>query len=126
MRDLKIKITGSGDKYMIAQALNELAAVIKSTPTKKLEEGVEWVDGILMIKISEDDIKYPTNMTKAEAIEAMKYGRKVRHTYFDYNEWASMELGRIVLEDGVTCDPDEFWRYRTDPMFDNGWSIVNS
>jgi hypothetical protein len=73
-----------------------------------------------------DIIRYPTNMTKAEAIEAMKNGRKVRHTYFSSDEWASMDMGLIVLEDGVTCEPDEFWKWRKAPMFDNGWSIVNS
>lgn len=74
--------------------------------------------------ICADIIHYPSNMTKAEAIEAMKNGRKVRHTYFSPDEWASMDMGMIVLEDGVTCEPDEFWRYRESPIFDNGWSVV--
>ena len=55
MKDLKIKITGSGDKQMLVQALAELAAVIKATPTTKLANGVEWEDGILMTEISEDE-----------------------------------------------------------------------
>ncbi len=55
MKDLKIKITGSGDKNMIAQTLEELAAVIRNTRTTKLEDGVEWEDGILFTEISEDN-----------------------------------------------------------------------
>lgn len=65
-------------------------------------------------------------MTRNEAIEAMKNGRKVRHTYFSPDEWVAMVLGMIVLEDGVTCEPEEFWKWRKSLIFDNGWSIVNS
>jgi hypothetical protein len=62
-------------------------------------------------------------MTKTEAIQAMKEGKKVTHRYFSLNEWATMENDQIVLEDGVKCSPAEFWRWRTNPTFDNDWSI---
>jgi hypothetical protein len=52
MRELKIKITGSGEKYAIAQMLEEVAMLIKSTPIFKLEDGVEWEDGILLTEIT--------------------------------------------------------------------------
>lgn len=65
-------------------------------------------------------------MTKAEAIQAMENGKKVTHKYFSPEEWATMEMGLIVLEDGVKCEPDEFWKYRKDPMFDNDWSIYKN
>lgn len=55
MKDLQIKITGSGDKHMLIQALSEIVACIKNTPMTKLEEGVEWEDGILMTEISENN-----------------------------------------------------------------------
>lgn len=55
MKDIKIKITGSGDKNMIAFALHELAVVIRNTRTTKLLDGVEWEDGILFTEISEDN-----------------------------------------------------------------------
>jgi hypothetical protein len=55
MKDLKIKITGSGDKNMIAYTLHELAVIIRNTPSSKLEDGVEWEDGILFTEISEDN-----------------------------------------------------------------------
>ena len=55
MKELRIKITGRGDKYMIAQMLSEVAAVIINTPSEKLEAGVEWEDGILLTEISEEE-----------------------------------------------------------------------
>jgi hypothetical protein len=55
MKSLKIKISGSGDKHMLINALDELVAVIKATPHTKLEAGVEWEDGILLTEISEDE-----------------------------------------------------------------------
>ena len=62
-------------------------------------------------------------MTKAEAVQAMINGEKVTHRHFSPNEWATMENGKIVLEDGVRCDPSEFWRWRTNTIFDDDWSI---
>jgi hypothetical protein len=62
-------------------------------------------------------------MSRAEAIKAMREGKKVTHEYFTPTEWATMENGEILLEDGVRCHPSEFWRWRRDASFDNGWSI---
>ena len=55
MKQLKIKITGSGDKQMLVFALAELANVIKATPTQKLEDGVAWEDGIILTEISKEE-----------------------------------------------------------------------
>ena len=62
-------------------------------------------------------------MSREEAKQAMSAGKKITHRYFSPNEWATMENGEVVLEDGVRCDPDEFWRWRAKPMFDNDWSL---
>jgi hypothetical protein len=62
-------------------------------------------------------------MTRAEAITAMREGKKVTHKYFSPDEWATQENGQILLEDGVRCSPDEFWKYRQETYFDNDWSI---
>ena len=62
-------------------------------------------------------------MTRKEAIRAMLEGKKVTHTYFTSDEWATQENGLIVLEDGVKCQPFEFWRDRTSPIFNDGWLI---
>jgi hypothetical protein len=65
-------------------------------------------------------------MTRAEAIKAMREGKKVTHKYFSPEEWATQENGQIVLEDGVRCEPFEFWRWRQMSIFDNDWKIFNS
>jgi hypothetical protein len=65
-------------------------------------------------------------MTKNEAIKEMEKGNKVTHQYFTPDEWATMENGEIVLEDGVRCSPYEFWRWRDTPSFDEGWELFKS
>jgi hypothetical protein len=62
-------------------------------------------------------------MTRAEAIKAMREGKKVTHRYFTPEEWATQEKGEILLEDGVRCSPAEFWRDRTTQWFDDGWEL---
>lgn len=62
-------------------------------------------------------------MDRATAIKAMREGKKVTHKYFTPEEWATQEHGEIVLEDGVRCQPSEFWRYRQTQLFNDGWSI---
>lgn len=64
-------------------------------------------------------------MTKEAAIRMMYRGRKITHRYFSPGEWMTMQNGMIVLEDGVICSPQEFWKQRTDPVRDDGYEIVN-
>lgn len=64
-------------------------------------------------------------MTKQEAIKAMQKGQKVTHRYFTPNEWMTIENGQIVLEDGVRCSPYEFWRWRTDESWNDGYTLLN-
>lgn len=70
-----------------------------------------------------------SNLTKTDAILAMEQGKKVRHEDFSPEEWMTMEgkqcNKKIVLEDGVKCSPIEFWKWRTDKSWDNGYSIIN-
>ena len=63
------------------------------------------------------------NMTRKEAIAAMRVGLKVSHEGFTNEEWATQENGVIVLEDGVRCSPAEFWKWRQEAYFDKGWRI---
>lgn len=65
-------------------------------------------------------------MTKAEAIQAMQKGYKVTHRYFFPGEWMTMRMGMIILEDGVVCTPQEFWRWRTNPVWDDGYRLFNN
>lgn len=63
-------------------------------------------------------------MTKAEAIEAMKTHR-VRHNSFTEEEWVTQcSNGDYYFEDGYSCSPDEFWRYRYTERWDDGWEII--
>lgn len=65
-------------------------------------------------------------MTRADAIKAMREGKKVTHKYFSPEEWATLDNDKILLEDGVRCEFDEFWRYRISKIFDDGWEIYKS
>lgn len=65
-------------------------------------------------------------MTKEEAISEMKKGKMITHKYFGQDEWATMGTnGQIILEDGVECHPSEFWRWRTDTCWNEGWEFFN-
>lgn len=68
-------------------------------------------------------------MNKQEAIHAMQEGKKVTHRYFTPDEWMTMKDDMMVLEDGVihgiTCTPEEFWKYRTDSRWDDGYELFN-
>lgn len=65
-------------------------------------------------------------MTKSEAITAMKNGLKVTHRYFSSDEWMTMQDGRILLEDGCKCSPEEFWRWRKDNNWNDGYSLFKT
>ena len=62
-------------------------------------------------------------MTKQEAIEKMRQGIKITHENFTSDEWMTMDGFTIVLEDGVKCDDFEFWRWRTDKSWNDGYSF---
>lgn len=62
-------------------------------------------------------------MTKQEAIEQMENGVKITHDYFAYDEWMTIKNNRIITEDGYSHSKNEFWAYRTDERWDNGYSI---
>ena len=62
-------------------------------------------------------------MTKEDAIKAMEQGKKVTHRYFTSDEWMTMEDGKIVLEDGVKCDPSFFWFDRKSKDWNDGYEL---
>ena len=62
-------------------------------------------------------------MTKDEAIQAMKEGKKVTHRYFSSNEFITIDGVRYVDENGYKLLPYEFRIYRTETAWDNDWSI---
>lgn len=64
-------------------------------------------------------------MTKDEAISQMKAGNKLTHRWFGDEEWIKSDRAGmiLILEDGVECSPNEFWKWRTDPAWETGWEI---
>lgn len=62
-------------------------------------------------------------MNLAEAIAAMEAGKKLTHYHFDSKEWVTIENGKILLEDGVRCSQIEFWKWRTDKSWNEGWEL---
>lgn len=62
-------------------------------------------------------------MTKEEAIQAMKEGKKVTHPYFSKDEWLTMDGNKIYLEDGCSCWSYDFWVNRKGFGWDNGYSL---
>lgn len=64
-------------------------------------------------------------MTKQEAIQAMKQGKRVRHRFFSQDEWMTQySNGQIIFEDGVKVNMALFWSDRTGPAWQDGWEIV--
>jgi hypothetical protein len=47
-------------------------------------------------------------MSKEEAIQAMKEGKKVTHRFFSSDEWMTIENGFLLLEDGVRISLEDF------------------
>ena len=66
-------------------------------------------------------------MTKDEAIQAMREGKKVRHYYFSPDEWMTLTTGGMyLLGDGVVCTPAEFWKWRPEVQWELNWEIYKS
>lgn len=64
-----------------------------------------------------------SNLSKNEAIAAMKQGFKIRHTYFCPDEYICMIDGNIQDEQGLILR--NFWMNRTAELWQTGWIIVN-
>lgn len=62
-------------------------------------------------------------MTKLEALKAMQEGKKVTHRFFSPNEWMTIDNGKILLEDGVRCTIEEFFHFRSDNLWENGFEL---
>lgn len=64
-------------------------------------------------------------MTKYEAMKAMQDGKKVRHGYFDDNEWMKRHSpGYYQFEDDVVINQSEFWSIRNSEAWNQDWEIV--
>lgn len=67
-------------------------------------------------------------MTKDEAIELMKQGKKLTHKYFDSDEWIkSNQDGTIIFfEDGKEFESSEFWKWRRKDYFQTDWELYTN
>ena len=65
-------------------------------------------------------------MEKVEAIKLMREGEKITHTCFSEDEWMTItSTGQLLLEDGVECSLDEYFRFRIAGIWDDGYSLFN-
>lgn len=65
-------------------------------------------------------------MTRQEAISLMMSGKKLTHTYFQSNEWVTInEKGNYLFEDGVELSSNEFLAFRTADEWNYGWELFN-
>jgi len=63
-------------------------------------------------------------MTRFEAAQALKAGKKLTHEYFSPDEWVKGNgYGDYFLEDGVVCSAAEFWKWRQQQFFNDGWKL---
>lgn len=62
-------------------------------------------------------------LTKAEAIQALKEGKKLTHRYFCSHVWIRQEGFTMIMEDGASIDTDTFWKDRDSTGFLDGWYI---
>lgn len=62
-------------------------------------------------------------MNREEARTALDNGHTLTQTYFTPEEWVRKVGSVYEFEDGCSCDPDEFWLYREDSGFDEGWNL---
>ena len=65
-------------------------------------------------------------MTKNEAQQAMREGKKVTHRFFQPDEFVFMQDTKgsdYTTEDGCTLSEIDFLTLRTDPAWDKDWSI---
>lgn len=63
-------------------------------------------------------------MTKSEALQALKLGKKVTGPGFTPDEFICIKNGILVDEKGYTMH--DFWRTRTEPVWENGWSVYQN
>lgn len=64
-------------------------------------------------------------MSKEEAIQAMKEGKKVTHRFFASGEWMTIKNEVLLLEDGVLISLEDFFNIRNDSLWENGYELYN-
>ena len=106
--------------------IDHMSLITASKITEEGHKNIEKLSNIMreyMEKNNIDPILDFKTLTKEDAKQAMREGKKVTHKYFSPGEWATMENGMVILEDGVRCSSQEFWHWRQQSFFDNDWSL---
>jgi transcription initiation factor TFIIIB Brf1 subunit/transcription initiation factor TFIIB len=60
-------------------------------------------------------------MTRDEAYQAMREGKKVIHKYFDDHEYLCMKCGVILSEEGYNFE--EGWKIRKGGFWETDWFV---
>lgn len=64
--------------------------------------------------------------TKLWALNQLHNGKKITHTSFTSEEYLKNgSIRDIEFEDGCQCSFDEFWHYRKEDVWQDGWSIYD-
>lgn len=67
-----------------------------------------------------------SDMSKTEAMSALRNGHRVTHKYFvtgDWIRWSDMRCA-LIDQDAIEMSWTEFWAYRNTEGFNDGWEIV--
>ncbi len=66
-------------------------------------------------------------MTRAEAIRAMRLGKKVTHMYFTQEEFITIKREKIIDENNYDLGTvPEFFMSRSEETFKDGWSLYKN
>jgi hypothetical protein len=101
----------------MAEVGDNMDYIFKDGSYCTLKHKIESIENLLIME-------YP--LSRDEAIAEMKKGNKVTHASFTDSEWMTMDRNKILLEDGVRCSPDEFWRYRQLECWNNDYAIFKN
>lgn len=65
-------------------------------------------------------------MNRKEAKSALAQGKRLTHPYFSPPEWVKGHSeGMYIFEDGVKCEAEAFWTWRTSQGFNRGWEVID-
>lgn len=91
----------------VAKDLIEIFPQLKTTPLRTVVNTTER-----------------TQLTKTEALEALKRGEKIAHRYFAEHEYVKLTAeNNYKFEDGNISTQDRFWEFRKESYWETGWYI---
>lgn len=94
---------------------------LDDTTKHHLQYAIDAINEALLFSKSIFDVN---NLTKEEAIKAMREGHKVSHKLFFIIEWITMKDNKIVFDDGTSVSQFSFWYNRNSSKWNDGYYIV--